>query len=510
MSHAQFFDARLEEIIAELEDYQISHGSLLKIPRGVSDIESTVAIARPIGVSVVPTAFPRQLFETALRIRGLFDKLYIKLAESDSWLEGVVSELRNTDDFANKLWTIWERVRDEGEVQPWRCGIFRSDYMIHNEAADDDGENQKGRFDLTPAQLKQVEFNTYSCAGASHATIVADMHRYLATKGVYGLDRIHPARLPRRTSSIRSIAELLSAANRAYGAPVSKAKRTAVLMTVQPFNVNICDERPIEYALSELENPVSLYRIQFSDEVIERCSLGPNRELLLMTPGSEELVEVSVVYQRAGYDAHEYSRQGVEARYMLERSRAIKCPTLLSHITGFKKVQQELTQPGTLEQWLSAEESRSIRQTFMPMYPLDNSAEGIKGRRLAITNAKDYILKPSREGGGNNLYGESIPGFLHTLPRDQWKNYVLMERIKSPSTKGILISPAMVHRGPVVSELGTLSMCLWKRVPEEQATEIIMNSGGGWTFKTKPVDVEEMSVVKGYGCFDSPYFSDEA
>jgi hypothetical protein len=31
------------------------------------------------------------------------------------------------------------------------------------------------------------------------------------------------------------------------------------------------------------------------------------------------------------------------------------------------------------------------------------------------------------------------------------------------------------------------------------------SSVGGWTFKTKYADVDEMSVVKGYGCFDTPY-----
>jgi glutathione synthase len=31
---------------------------------------------------------------------------------------------------------------------------------------------------------------------------------------------------------------------------------------------------------------------------------------------------------------------------------------------------------------------------------------------------------------------------------------------------------------------------------------------GGWTFKTKFADVDEMSVVKGYGHFDTPRLMD--
>lgn len=33
----------------------------------------------------------------------------------------------------------------------------------------------------------------------------------------------------------------------------------------------------------------------------------------------------------------------------------------------------------------------------------------------------------------------------------------------------------------------------------------MINSEAGWSLKTKPANVDEMSVVKGYGCFDSPY-----
>jgi len=35
-----------------------------------------------------------------------------------------------------------------------------------------------------------------------------------------------------------------------------------------------------------------------------------------------------------------------------------------------------------------------------------------------------------------------------------------------------------------------------------------MKEVAGWTFKTKPVSVDEMSVVKGYGCFDCPLLVD--
>ncbi|KAI1098064.1 glutathione synthase [Jackrogersella minutella] len=498
-------EAHLDKILLELEDYQICHASLLKIPRSLADFESTVAIARPIGVSIIPTTFPRPQFERALEIQTLFNELYIKIAEDEIWLQAIIQNLCEVDEFAGKLWSIWERVRDEGEIQGLRCGIFRSDYMLHHRHGCTGGEkiitNDRIKQDIMDSELKQVEFNTYSCAGGTHANVAANMHRYLAGKG------IHTASHLPKNNSIKSITEALESAHKAYNTSADRKRQTAILMTVQPNNVNVCDERPIEYALSECEPPVVLYRVQFSDEVIQKCTLGTNRELLFQPNAESEAIEISVVYQRAGYDSHEYDQQGVHTRYLLERSQAIKCPTILSHIVGFKKVQQELTRPRVLERFLTPEAAGILRQTFIPQYPLDTSTEGIKAEEIAMGGkAESYIMKPSLEGGGHNVFGKDIPTFLRPIPRKEWSKYVLMEKIRPPSIQGVLISPVAAHKGRVVSELGVLGTCLWRRGEQRgEKVEILRNAEAGWTFKTKPHDVQEMSVVKGYGCFDCPY-----
>ncbi|KAI1451766.1 glutathione synthase [Annulohypoxylon moriforme] len=495
----------LEKILSELEDYQITHASLLKIPRTLDGCESTVAVARPIGVSILPTTFPRYLFNHALNIQLLFNELYVKISEDDSWLQDIIRKLGEADTFVAKLWSIWERVRDEGEVQHLRCGIFRSDYMLHHDNPRI-GREEAIANDYIPqflmgSELKQVEFNTYSCAGGAHANIVANMHRYLAGKG------LHTAPHLPRNNTIRSIVEALECAHREYGLPADPNRGTAILMTVQPNNVNICDERPIEYALSECEPPIVLYRAEFSDEIVHKCSLGPNRELLFRPNAKSEAFEISIVYQRAGYDPHEYDQQGIGARYMLERSRAIKCPPILSHLAGLKKVQQELTSPGTMERFIAPEIANILCQTFVPQYPFDTSLKGIEAKEIALDQRKteNYVLKPSLEGGGNNIYGQAIPDFLRTVPEQEWSKYVLMERIRPPLTHGVLISPIGTHDGPVICELGILGTCLWRGSQQGgEGVSITRNNTAGWTFKTKPEDVQEMSVVKGYGCFDCP------
>ena len=222
-------------------------------------------------------------------------------------------------------------------------------------------------------------------------------------------------------------------------------------------------------------------------------------------------VEISVVYLRAGYEADEYDSTGWEARLRLEMSAAIKCPSILSHLSTFKKVQQALTIPGALERFLSDSEAAAIRETFVPVYPLDESVAGLQACELACspTESTKYILKPSLEGGGHNVYGNEIPTFLRSIPESRWPAYILMERIRSPPLFNLLMGPAGIDGGEVISELGVIGCCLWERIElPDRRCRMLHNSVGGWTFKTKHADVDEMSVVKGYGCFDTPCLVD--
>ena len=63
----------------------------------------------------------------------------------------------------------------------------------------------------------------------------------------------------------------------------------------------------------------------------------------------------------------------------------------------------------------------------------------------------------------------------------------------------------------MISELGVFGVCLWRRREgegERTRAEIVDEFEPSWSFKTKDASVDEMSVVKGYGCFDSPMLVD--
>ncbi|TVY73606.1 Glutathione synthetase large chain [Lachnellula suecica] len=500
-------DEQLEILVANIKDWQLTHGSLLKL---VSSDEDSTVLAQPVGACLFPTLFPRQLFEQALDLQKTYDKLYARVAEDEEWLYSTLKGLIETYDLARVLWGIHQEVEREGYVQDVVLGIFRSDYMLD--------ANTESVSTSEEILLKQVEFNTISCAGGVHSNLVADMHRRLQRSGAYlpsdpNLETINisSSSLP-PSHTLSTLTTGLVAAHNLYGPPKSpNANQTCILFIVQPRNFNIADERPIEYALWDQDIPA--YRVIFAEEVLAHTSLSPGRELLYHPPSRAGPMEVSVVYFRAAFEADEFDDNGRKARLLLERSRAIKCPSILSHLTTFKKVQQALALPGGLRRFLTEDEAVRIASTFAPIYPMDESEIGMAARKLALSSisSKSYILKPSLEGGGHNIYGEDIPRFLSRTPKNKWSNYILMEKITSPAIHNLSMSPRGFYRGPVVSELGIFGICLWKRDENtEGRVEITQDLNPCWSFKTKSASVNEMSVVKGYGCFDSPALVDQS
>nr|POE59063.1 glutathione synthetase [Quercus suber] len=142
-----------------------------------------------------------------------------------------------------------------------------------------------------------------------------------------------------------------------------------------------------------------------------------------------------------------------------------------------------------------------INDTFVSILTMDD----LEARKIATDPklAADWVLKPNREGGGHNVHGADIPVLLASTPEALWPNYVLMRAICPPEdVHGTLMTPEGLYSGPVISELGVLGGCVW-RCGHEGPPQVLKNDAIGWTFKSKPKAINEMSVVKGFGCFDS-------
>lgn len=353
--------------------------------------------------------------------------------------------------------------------------------------------------------IKQVEFNTIASSFGGLSSQVSALHKYLLTIDAYPPEAssiIKSGALP-QSKSVPSLAAGLAASHSAYGS--SRTSRPlCVLFVVQDPERNVFDQRHLEYALLE-SHGVRSFRVPFR-RILSDTQLEDDRTLTYTPPNSPSTPhEVTTIYYRAGYSPDDYSQpEDWSARLHLERSRAIKCPSILTHLAGCKKVQQVLATPHSphLARFLpdKAKAARLLK-TFAPIYPLDKSSAGLEARKLATdaATAQRYVLKPQREGGGNNVYRKAIPGFLERQPESHWPAHILMEMIEPPAQDNTIIRGGEMQQGGVICELGVYGVCLWRHGSDE----VLENKEAGYLLRTKGNQSEEGGVAAGFGAVDS-------
>ncbi|EPS42006.1 hypothetical protein H072_4019 [Dactylellina haptotyla CBS 200.50] len=501
---------QLSYLVTSFTDYSLSHGLVVRpVPSFVAQNPNN-AIATTAPVTLWPSPFPKNLFTEARAIQTACNLLYARVASDESWLGELTTELSKVDDFIASLWAIHTRIKAEsGYRHKYSLGLFRSDYMVHTE----DGK---------PVGIRQVEFNTIASSFGTLSSKVSDLHRFLWRSGAYPpTNLINDISLP-RNEALERLAEGLAKAHEVYMqdvAPEKKYKlemsRTAgptesfgIMFVVQEGERNAFDQRWLEYHITE-KYGIRVFRISLPEIRKYTHHVRPNYELLFVPPHAlssqkQEVFEISVVYFRAGYGPDDYPTQEEwNTRYFLEESRAIKCPTVLTQLAGSKKVQQVLAGKANLEKFITDEQTKErVFDTFAAIYPMDTSEDGLRARKLAFEEPHRFVLKPQREGGGNNIYKEKIPEFLESIDEETWQGYILMELIHPPEVENIVMRNGQMMQGKVVGELGVYGTVIWKD-GGDQGVKAVYNEEAGVLLRTKGSSSEEGGVAAGFGCIDS-------
>ncbi|KAI1928281.1 Glutathione synthetase [Ophidiomyces ophidiicola] len=493
-------------LVTTVKNWTIHHGLAVRpSPELVSNAsDSNEVLATNAPVTLFPSLFPRSCFELAVSIQTTYNELYAAIAADEPWLRKIVEDLVDVDDFVANLWRVHNAVKQEGYVQPLSLGLFRSDYMLHTPE------------ESNAPSLKQVEFNTISSSFGGLSCLVSKMHSSLLPSFSLGNSIAYPLHpclkensVPENTA-VATLAAGLAAAYEAYGpAKSSPGLPLCVLFVVQGGERNLFDQLELSTQLSEFHK-IPVFRVITSD-VMRLTSIpqdNPSRPLIY-TPAHAPSTqfEVTTVYLRGFYDPKDYPDDSAwNSRIHLERSAAIKCPTVLSQLSGCKKVQQVLAQlagPDHLSRFLSGTDPELVQQlraTFAPQYDISSPGEG---RNLALdpSTARNHVLKPQREGGGNNVYRDAIPKFLHSMPESDWKGWILMELIQPPTAaKNVALrSDGEVLTGNVIGELGVFGTVLWNN----DTGNVLRNEQGGWLMRTKAQDSDEGGVAAGFSSLDS-------
>ncbi|XP_061512982.1 glutathione synthetase isoform X2 [Anopheles gambiae] len=463
-------DALLQEVVEKAKDWAIMHGAAM---RSKQDFNPDALLFAPF--ILTPSSFPRKEFQKAVELQPLLNELIHAVAHDSQFLLATLSSTEKVDEFTRALIAIYRTVLDEGIAQTVTLALLRSDYLPN--------------FSDT---IKQVEINTIASSFGGISTIMTPMHSYILSELGH---REKLVNLP-DNKALSGLCDAMVEAWKLQARPSA-----AILFVVENVTYNICDQRFHEFYIRETYPHVAVVRRTLT-QIGEQGRLGPGKELLVGD------VEASVVYFRAGYEPGHYFGAGEwDARLLIERSVAIKCPSIQYHLAGTKKVQQALAKPDVLRRFVGddAPKIEAIRDIFTGLYSLDREEGGDEAVALALADPERYVLKPQREGGGNNVYGADIPAALQAMSSAERSAWILMERIFPPLSTGYMVRP----NGPVppplvqlVSELGIFGAIIGSK------DKVLYNKQIGHMLRTKLSSSNEGGVAAGSGALDSPYLID--
>ncbi|XP_048484072.1 glutathione synthetase isoform X3 [Plutella xylostella] len=476
-------DKALTEIIEKAKDWALMHGV------GMRDKNHFTKDAIQFAPFVLlPSPFPRQEFNKAIELQTVLNELMHKVAHDEAFLQRTLQNALEVDEFTANLYNIWVKVKEEGIAQPISLGMLRSDIMLDTRCPHTKPCSQHKPY----CSWKQVEINSIASGFGHLGPVSREIQSYIIRQLGHG-------DIVKNMPENRALSGLCTGITDAYdlfGVP-----NAVVVFVVEEVSYNICDQRFHEFEIAEKRPDITIFR-KTLNEIYEESSLNDKKQLII------EERPVAVVYYRSGYEPAQYPTQREwDARLRVERSTAIKCPSIGYHLAGTKKVQQALATPGVLEGFMGAGGvTGRVRDIFTGLYSLDFDDSGERAVEMALADATRFVLKPQREGGGHNVYGADVRDALLRMRHGRERMaYILMERILPPLVKGYVVRPGASVPPPLVdlvSELGIFGVIIGTK------DKIYSNKQVGHMLRTKLADANEGGVAAGLGALDSPLLVD--
>jgi glutathione synthetase len=263
------------------------------------------------------------------------------------------------------------------------------------------------------------------------------------------------------------------------------------MMIVQPNEFNIYDQNGVTNYLKRYN--INLVRYTLSD-VFQLGHLDSQNRLYMNQD------EIAIVYFRAAYTPRDFvSNNEWSARLMIESSFAIKCPTIALQIAGMKIVQQAIADTDVLSRFLDSQSQVDlVQKTFTGLYPLDESLNGIEAYQNALKNPENYVMKPQREGGGNNLYGKDLVDKLTILTPLERQAYILMDKLTPHPSSNIIVTNNKMKQALVTNELGIFGFII------SNGDSVLYNEENGHLLRTKEAISSEGGLAVGTGALDTP------
>ena len=409
--------------------------------------------------SLTPYRIPASLI-SQLQIHTQWSSLlFWKVAQNSDFLREILEPTAKVDEFVRFLLSLIPNEKRQDQ----QLLINRNDFLFERK---ENGDRQP----------LQVELNTISASFAHLSERITTFHQQLQQENILKVAPLSHDAIAGFAVGIKETIEELG------------WQDAALLMLVQPKERNWFDQMGLFAALSQ--RGIRVVRVTLA-EVHDRGKLkngdlwvGPQR--------------IGVVYFRAGYSPGDLpDAESRSARRMMEASSAVLVPEASMQLAGTKKIQQVLVGSGVLSQFVPESVGEQLKAYFAMMFGLEEEVEGRTAREFLAENAEQYVLKPQREGGGNNVYGAEIRDFLTSLPTNEDRAWIAMKRIEAETTESLLVVQEQAQYHQCISELGIFGLL------RAQSGDLRINMPVGHLVRTKASNVNEGGVVAGYACLNS-------
>ncbi|KII68246.1 Glutathione synthetase [Thelohanellus kitauei] len=490
-----------EKYISDFDEEEISElTSEIKLLCGINGVlfrcKENPCFFKHIPITLFPTPYPKELFQFVKLLQQDINTLLYRVSNDHDFLLTSLESTAKADPFVQKLTKILEKSKTYNYSQKIQVGIIRSDYMVH-----DVGSKEK--------QIKLVEYNTVSVSFGAHASKIQKIHHDVLEKAKAISNKCTPTLIV--DTSKNKISEDIGLAISTSWIEYAKkydVGSSCILFVIQDNEQNIFDHAKIENRalglISDCSHSSHKHTIPAIFYVTLRQLYG---KLTVDEVGTlkycKGTLEVALVYFRAGYTPSDYVDEDCwKTRELIELSRAIKIPTIGLHLAGCKKIQQLLTNPDIIDRYLPKEVAQKIMKTFIGTYSLEpGTPEFMEISKKVAENPENYVLKPQREGGGNNIYGKEIVELfksVKTIPNAS-DSYILMEMIKPTIYRNYLVQSDKeeARAAECLSEVG-----IWG-VYVVHEFDVLLNLKSGYLLRTKSSKELDGGVASGRAVLDS-------
>lgn len=417
--------------------------------------------------SLTPWRAEREFVRETEETTSLWTELYHAVAADDDFLHRELEAARAADPFIENLFRAKQKER-AGKPAVY---LNRNDCMP---ALQGDGG-------VWP---KQVEMNLMASALGEASSVVWRMHRFVGQHQGYDLK------------------ENWAGKNLAFGLAEGYKnlnEEGIILLLIPVGEVSVFDQRILEARL------VEEYGLKTRRTTLEE--LGEQGEIRggdLYFDG----FKVSIAYFRSGYAPFHYSNENAwRARHLIEESTAVSIPSARTQLANTKLIQLVLSSQNVLERFAPTQVAERLARSCVAFSKLDEPLKGRDGREalgrdVALETPADWVLKPHREGGGNNFFGDQLVEQLKTMSEKEAAAYILMEKIRQP----VFDSVRLVEGQPIpcrcVTELGFFSTAYF----DPAASKPSFLRTEGYLLRTKDESMDEGLVLGGFSFLDTVSF----